>query len=80
MRDLSHDQRHRKLRTLARAAEYASVEEMLEACTEAATVPAICTEFGCSHTTRTDRDADSARCEACGRNTVASAIVLAYFA
>lgn len=79
MRDLSHDQRHRKLRTLARADGYASVEEMLRACTHAAIVLAICTELGCSHTTRTDRDEESARCEACGRNTVASAIMLAYF-
>lgn len=39
--------------------------------------PAICMTEGCNHTTEMEPDQDSGYCEACGGNTVTSALVLA---
>ena len=50
---------------------------MLHACVTDSISPAICTEPDCSYTTDMEPDQDRGWCEACGRNTVASAFVLA---
>src|SRR5712671_5757735 len=39
--------------------------------------PAICMTEGCDHTTEMESDQDAGYCEACGGNTVTSALVLA---
>jgi hypothetical protein len=39
--------------------------------------PAICTEPECDYTTEMEPDQDAGYCEACGNNSVASALVLA---
>jgi hypothetical protein len=39
--------------------------------------PAICMTEGCDHTTEMEKDQDAGYCEACGGNTVVSALVLA---
>ena len=39
--------------------------------------PAICMTEGCDHTAEMEPDQDQGFCEACGGNTVASALVLA---
>jgi hypothetical protein len=39
--------------------------------------PAICTEPDCDYTTEMEPDQDAGYCEACGKNSVASALILA---
>jgi hypothetical protein len=39
--------------------------------------PEICMTEGCDHTTEMESDQDAGYCEACGGNTVTSALVLA---
>jgi hypothetical protein len=39
--------------------------------------PAICMTEGCDHTTEMESNQDAGYCEACGGNTVTSALVLA---
>jgi hypothetical protein len=74
---LSQDERRRKLRELAADGGYESVEDMLEACAADSVSPAICTDPDCSYTTEMEPDQDRGYCEVCGKNTVASALVLA---
>jgi hypothetical protein len=50
---------------------------MLEASVTDSVAPAICTEPECDHTTEMEPDQDGGYCEACGKNSVASALVLA---
>jgi hypothetical protein len=54
-----------------------SVGAMLEASVTDSVAPAICTEPECDHTTEMEPDQDAGYCEACGKNSVASALVLA---
>lgn len=79
MNDLSEEERRAKLATLAEATGYASFDELIEASVTDSVCPAICTEPGCSYTTDMEPDQDRGWCEACGRNTAASALVLAGF-
>jgi hypothetical protein len=65
MRALSNEERRRKLDELAEASITESV------------APAICTEPECDYTTEMEPDQDAGYCEACGNNSVASALVLA---
>ena len=50
---------------------------MLKACVTDSVSPAICTAPDCSYTTEMEPDQDRGYCEACGGNTVVSALVLA---
>ncbi len=74
---LSKDERHRKLAQLAECEGHESVEDMLKACFADSVAPAICTKPDCAYTTDMEPDQDRGYCEACGGNTVASALVLA---
>ena len=77
MKALSQEEKRRKLRELARDGGHASVVEMLKAYATDRVSPAICTERDCSYTTEMEPDQDRGYCEACGGNTVVSALVLA---
>ena len=77
MTALSHEEKRRKLRELAHDGGHASVVEMLKAYATDSVSPAICTERDCSYTTEMEPDQDRGYCEACGGNTVVSALVLA---
>jgi hypothetical protein len=77
MTALSQGERRRKLRELAADGGHASVVEMLKAFVTDSVSPAICTDPDCSYTTEMEPDQDRGYCEVCGKNTVASALVLA---
>jgi len=77
MRALSNEQRRRKLDELAEHGGHPSIGALLEASVTDSVVPAICTEPGCDHTTEMEPDQDAGHCEACGKSSVASALVLA---
>jgi hypothetical protein len=74
---LSKDERRRKLMQLAEYEGHESVDDMLEACAIDSVSPAICTKPDCSYTTEMEPDQDRGYCEACGKNSVVSALVLA---
>ena len=76
MKALSQDERRRKLLELAADSGHVSVVEMLKACVTDSVSPAICTAPDCSYTTEMEPDQDRGYCEACGGNTVVSALVL----
>ena len=66
--------------TLAKLIEsegYGTLEEMAEAIVSDSVSPAICVEPDCDYTTEMEPDQDAGYCEACGKNTVQSALVLA---
>jgi hypothetical protein len=77
MRALSNEERRRKLDELAEDGGHPSVGAMLEASITDSVAPAICTEPECYYTTEMEPDQDAGYCEACGNNSVASALVLA---
>jgi hypothetical protein len=77
MRALSDEEKRRKLDELAEDGGHLSVGAMLEASISDSVSPAICTEPDCDHTTEIEPDQDAGHCEACGKNSVASALVLA---
>ena len=54
-----------------------SLEEVLFASITDSVCPAICMTEGCDYTTEMEPDQDAGYCEACGGNTVTSALVLA---
>jgi hypothetical protein len=56
---------------------YKRLHDLLRASTTDSLCPAICMTEGCDYTTEMERDQDAGYCEACGGNTVASALVLA---
>jgi hypothetical protein len=77
MRVLSKAERQAKLATLAQSEGYETLDELLEAAAYDAVSPAICTAPGCDYTTEMEPDQDRGYCEACGGQTVQSALILA---
>jgi hypothetical protein len=71
------EKRRAKLDELVEAEGFDSVDEMLEAAIGDSVSPAICLNDGCDYTTEMEPDQDRGFCEACGTNTVASALILA---
>lgn len=69
--------RQAKLQALVDAEGFASLEDLLEAVVADSVCPAICTTEGCSYTCEMEPDQDRGWCEACGKNTMQSALVLA---
>jgi hypothetical protein len=65
-----------KLETLAEI-EGMTVEELLDSSVCDSVVPGICKNKGCDYTTSVEPDQDKGYCEACGTQTVASALILA---
>ena len=74
---LSRQVRQDKLRTLVEAEGFASLQELLQAVITDSVCPAICIADGCSYTCEMEPDQERGWCEACGQNTVQSALVLA---
>ena len=66
-----------KLMKLCELEGYKRLYDLLKACTADSVCPAICMTEGCDYTTEMESDQDEGYCEACGGNTVASALVLA---
>lgn len=74
---LSPQTRQAKLHVLIGAAGYESLDRLLAAVVTESVCPAICTAEGCRYTCEMEPDQDRGWCEACGGNTVQSALVLA---
>jgi hypothetical protein len=53
------------------------LDDLLQAAATDSVCPAICMTEGCEYTTEMEPDQDAGYCEACGGNTVTSALVLA---
>lgn len=66
-----------KLMKLCELEGFTTLNHMLRRGAADSVCPAICMTEGCDHTTEMEPDQDSGYCEACGGNTVASALVLA---
>jgi hypothetical protein len=66
-----------KLMRLCEIEGFRNIEEILFASITDSVCPAICMTEGCDHTAEMEPDQDQGYCEACGGNTVTSALVLA---
>jgi hypothetical protein len=74
---IGKDLREIKLKQLLKSEGYDTIEDMLEAVFSDAVSPAICIEPHCQYTCEMEPDQDRGYCEACGGNTVVSALVFA---
>jgi hypothetical protein len=70
-------QRRIKLGQLVQLEGYDSLDKLLAASIGDSVSPAICMNDGCAYTAEMEPDQDRGWCEACGTNTVASALILA---
>jgi len=66
-----------KLMKLCDLEGYKRLHDLLKASVTDSICPAICMTEGCDYTTEMEPDQDAGYCEACGSNTVVSALVLA---
>ena len=66
-----------KLMKLCDLEGYKRLQDLLKVAMKDNLCPAICTAEGCDYTTEMESDQDAGYCEACGGNTVTSALVLA---
>ena len=66
-----------KLMKLCDAEGFESLDDLLQAAAFDSVCPAICMTEGCDYTAEMEPDQDRGYCEACGGNTVTSALVLA---
>lgn len=66
-----------KLMKLCDLEGFKRVRDLLQASVADSICPAICMTEGCDYTTEMEPDQDRGYCEACGGNTVTSALVLA---
>ena len=66
-----------KLMKLCDREGFKSLNALLKASVADSICPAICMTEGCDYTTEMESDQDAGYCEACGGNTVTSALVLA---
>jgi hypothetical protein len=66
-----------KLDELVESEGYANLNDLLEAVITDSVCPAICMNDGCSYTCEMEPDQDAGWCEACGTNSVKSALILA---
>jgi len=66
-----------KLMRLCDLEGYKRIHDLVTASMRDSICPAICMTEGCDHTTEMESDQDAGYCEACGGNTVVSALVLA---
>ena len=74
---LTPDKRKAKLTKLLAAYGFASFEDLYLAAFHDTVGPAICTASSCDYTADMELDQREGYCEACGRNTVQSALILA---
>ena len=66
-----------KLMKLCDLEGYKRLHDLLKASASDSVCPAICMKGGSDYTTEMERDQDAGYCEACGGNTMVSALVLA---
>ena len=66
-----------KLMTLCDLEGFDSFDDLLQAAATDSVCPAICMTEGCDYTAEMEPDQDQGFCEACGGNTITSALVLA---
>jgi hypothetical protein len=66
-----------KLAQLIEIEGYSSLDDILTAALSDSVAPGICIREGCSYTCEVEPDQDAGWCEACGRQSVRSALVLA---
>jgi hypothetical protein len=66
-----------KLMHLCESTGYDNAYDLLQAFAGDSVCPAICMTEGCDFTAQMEPDQDHGHCEACGGNTVMSALVLA---
>lgn len=74
---ISPEQRRRLLITLAQSEGFDTIDNLLEHAAFDSVSPAICVTDGCGYTTDMEPDQGEGWCEACGQNTVQSALILA---
>ena len=74
---LSRDERKAKLAVLMAAYGFASFDDLYLVAFHDTVGPAICTAPSCSYTADMELDQQEGYCEACRRNTVQSALILA---
>jgi hypothetical protein len=67
----------KKLMKLCELEGYKRIYDLLNASMRDSLCPAICMTEGCDHTTEMESDQDAGYCEACGGQTMVSALVLA---
>ena len=67
----------KKLLKLCESEGYESPYDLLQAVASDSVCPAICMTEGCEYTAEMEPDQSEGYCEACGGNTVVSALVLA---
>jgi len=77
--DLVLTDKAKKLMRLCEVEGYKSPYDLLEAVAGDSVCPAICMTEGCEYTAEMEPDQSEGYCEACGGNTVTSALVLAGF-
>jgi len=77
MAALSRPQRAGKLKKLCEIEGYDDPLKLFEASIADSVCPAICVAEGCDYTCDMEPDQDRGYCEACGQNTMQSALVLA---
>ncbi len=66
-----------KLMKLCEMRSFKTLDQLLRLAATDSVCPAICMAEGCDHMTDLEPDQDCGYCEACGGNTVTSALVLA---
>ena len=66
-----------KLMKLCEMEGFKTLDQLLKYATGDSVCPSICTTEGCDHTAEMEPDQEEGYCEACGGNTVVSALVLA---
>jgi hypothetical protein len=71
------EKRRTKLDQLVESEGYDSVDDLIAATISDSVSPAICMHEGCDYTAEMEPDQREGWCEACGTNTVASALILA---
>jgi hypothetical protein len=74
---LTKELRQQKLVQLIQLSGYESSDQLFAAVITDSVSPGLCTTPGCDYTTEVEPDQDRGWCECCGKQTVASALVLA---
>jgi hypothetical protein len=77
MSTIALSRRAAKLMKLCDAEGFTCVDDLLQASVTDSICPSICMTEGCDYMTEMEPDQDAGYCEACGGNTVTSALVLA---
>ncbi|MGY3388311.1 hypothetical protein ACVWW6_000902 [Bradyrhizobium sp. USDA 3311] len=77
MSNIALSQKAQKLMTLCDQRGFQNLDDLLLAALLNSGCPAICMTEGCDHTADMEPDQDQGFCEACGGQTLVSALVLA---